>query len=94
VKSSKPQTDDPLLWRLRRTIAQARSLGAIASNHRQAMVLTAELRTQIQALTERLKHVEDQMRTATRGVIAVSAYNRCATLGYRAITSRNEGTGS
>jgi hypothetical protein len=91
VNSHLPKTDDPLLWRLRRTIAQARQLGPNAGDYRRALVLTAELRTQIQTLTERLKLVENQITTATRGVIAVNAYNRCAMLGPRRAVPRNDG---
>jgi hypothetical protein len=80
VKQPDP-TDDPLLWRVRRSVAQTRTLVPRAEDYRKALHLTAEIGAELAQLNERLARVEQEIRTASRRVTALSAYHRSAALG-------------
>jgi hypothetical protein len=81
VKHPRIQRDDPLLWRLRRSVIQAGALRP--QDHRKALALTAEIGTQLAQLKQRLKSVESEIRAVSYRMTAVSAYQRCAALGHR-----------
>jgi hypothetical protein len=86
--------DDPLLWRLRRSIERAQRLDPQADNYREALVLTAEISAHVRSLVASMSRIEDEMKTASRRTVAVNAYNRCAALGPRKPVVSSEGTKS
>lgn len=69
-----------LMWRLRRSIAKARSSAWSGANHRQGLALAEEIRAEIRELTKRLNAVGSQIEASSRRISAAGAYNRCATL--------------
>jgi hypothetical protein len=88
LKPRLPETEDPLLRRVRRSAAKARTL-ARSDDRRRALVMMAEIREQIRQLQQRLNRVEDEIRASTRRITAVNAYNRCAALGQRSKIARS-----
>jgi hypothetical protein len=88
MKSLLSEIQDPLLRRVRRSLAKARRL-VRNDDRRRALVMTAEIREHIRLLRERLNHVEDEIKASTRRIVAVNAYNRCATLGRRSAIARS-----
>jgi hypothetical protein len=83
VKHARTQRDDPLLWRVRRSVTQAQALMPQPADYRKALVLAAELGAELEQLKQRLAFVENEIRAVSRRVTAVSAYQRCAALGRR-----------
>jgi hypothetical protein len=88
LKPRQSETEDPLLRRVRRSAAKARTL-ARSDDRRRVLVMMAEIREQIRQLQERLNRVEDEIRASTRRITAVNAYNRCAALGQRSKIARS-----
>ncbi len=68
-----------ILWSVRRALANAKNFRmSNAVDRRMALVLSGEVRGHIQSLTERLRHIEDEMKSINRGIVAVGAYSKCA----------------
>jgi hypothetical protein len=88
VKPRLSETEDPLLRRVRRSAAKARTLTP-RDDRRRALVMMAEIREQIRLLQQRLNRVEDEMKASTRRITALNAYNRCAALGQRSKIARS-----
>jgi hypothetical protein len=88
MKNRLSEIQDPLLRRVRRSLAKARRL-VRNDDRRRALVMTAEIREHIRLLRERLNHVEDEIKASTRRIVAVTAYNRCAALGQRSAIARS-----
>jgi hypothetical protein len=90
-----PRIDDPLLWRTRRAVAHANiSVVRTFHDHRRALCLAAELRAHIQALTERLDFVRNEMNQTARRVAAVKAYSECAGSARRQVPAKGVGAKS
>jgi hypothetical protein len=84
--------DDPLLWLLRRSLVEAKSISVrTMEDHRRALVLTAEIRGHIRLLTERLGFIENEMQSVTRRIGALNAYHRTANIGRLPVRRRGKG---
>jgi len=90
--SVSPENKDRLLWRLRRSLIEARNIDINnAEDHRRALVLSAEIQKHIQQLTDRLASIENEMRSAAHRVGAMNAYQKVA--GRAGSLARGRGKG-
>jgi len=83
MKHTHTQHDDPLLWRVRRSVTKAQTLMPQPADYRKALALAAEIGAEIAQLQRRIELVENEIRAVSHRVTAVSAYQRCAALGRR-----------
>ena len=87
-----PGNDDPLLWLVRRSLAEAKNISLrTMEDHRRALVLTSEIRGHIRLLNERLGFIENEMQSVTRRVGALNAYHRTANIGRLPVRPRGKG---
>jgi len=83
--------DDPVLWMVRRSLAEARNMNVrTMDDHRRMLVLTAEIRGHIRLLTERMGFIENEMQAAARRAGALNAYHRTANIGRRSARPRDK----
>ena len=69
MKNTPSPNEDPLLQRVRRSLARARMLGP-RSDKRRALVMMAEIREHIRQMQERLDGLEDEIKVSTRTIVA------------------------
>ena len=84
-----------VLWSVRRALAKAKTFSmSNAVDRRMALALTTEVRSHIQSLTERVRHIESEMNAINRSIHAVNAYSRCASTNWRGTWAKAKGNKS